>query len=422
VNTTESFGKRLQVARKKAALSQDEMATRLGLTRGVIASYEGGQSAPDPVRAVHMARILGARPDEFLLLAIAQRSASDPDREGVERLQRTLGELLGGRGPDLSDSDSPDQPTTLQHFPRRFSPLVVVVGDRRETEPKNIGDLAAFSASPVDDRWLPALELHKTTEKVSDKVFVTAPREWLVEKFGRTHILAIGSPAANLFTRRFNDCFLFRFATTREAQRMMQEQESLVGGDMSPAELLSFSERARMDLRQTMRLFKQPGFLDFTFRHLKVGIDPAANRDFAVVSLGRNPFAKPEDRFYCILAAGVHHPGTAHAVKFLAKREEFEHHPFGGVLEVQVPRDIERSEVKWYEKIGKSEAHWHSAGDSKERPYTPQALRDSIEQIRKKVLKGDLITDFDIVPEELQGHLNLIDKLLSGPGSSHRSS
>jgi len=416
----ESFATRLQTARKKAGFSQDELARRLNLTRGVIANYESGLSAPDPVRAVQMARILNARSTEFLLLSIVQRSApgpeqdaSGPDDDGFERLESVVAELLGLRGPE-PDHDALDQPLTLSDFPHRFSPLVVVVGDRRETEPTTIGDLGAFSASPVDDRWLPALELPKGTEKVSDKVFVTAPAEWLKEQFGKKHILSIGSPAANLFTRKYNDHFVFRFATTREALGMVKAQAERTQRDMSRAALLRYSEEMRSHLRQTMRLFKQPGFLDFTYQHLKVGIDPATNRDFAVISIGRNPFSAPHDRFFSVLAAGVHHPGTAHAVKFLSNHHEFENHPFGGVLEVQVPSDAEPPDVQWYEKIAKSEAHWHEAGGGKDRPYTASELRMRIETIQQKAAGNLLIADFEIKDEELQGHLNLIDKLVGG--------
>ena len=72
-----------------------------------------------------------------------------------------------------------------------------------------------------------------------------------------------------------------------------------------------------------MRKFQQPGFVAYDVTSERVGdsqplvtvasIIADNHQDFGMISLGRNPFAAPGDRFFSIMVAGIHHPGTAWA-------------------------------------------------------------------------------------------------------------
>jgi len=82
--------------------------------------------------------------------------------------------------------------------------------------------------------------------------------------------------------------------------------------------------------------------------------DPAERlyKDLAVVSLGANPFADEEDGYVSILVAGIHGPGTAHAVKALAE-QNFDQRPLGGVFEValvpnvNLPQRVIEAKCEW---------------------------------------------------------------------------
>ena len=189
---------------------------------------------------------------------------------------------------------------------------------------------------------------------------------WLREKLGERHIMFIGSPASNLFSRDNNE-FLFRFAISREAQVKWEAKRKEMKDLKTLADLSKFHLASLPDLKQTMRLFKPAGFIDFNYRHLRVGMDVSSKKDFAVISLGCNPFAKPGSHYFAILVAGVHHPGTANAVKFLATPSNFEKHPFGGILEVDVPsKNEEDKDIAWHNKIEKCDIDWHRAGSGED--------------------------------------------------------
>ena len=299
--------------------------------------------------------------------------------------------------------------------------MTVIVGDKREEdEPQNAGDLYVFSASTVDDRWVFSLGLPPDTEKISDKVIMTAydykmpPGErdnWFREKLGKRHLLCIGSPASNLFTRQYNNEFLFRFAITREAQKKWEKKRDEMYQLETQADLWKFYLDNKADLKHTMRLFKPPGFIDFNYEHLKLGMDISYNKDFAVISLGRNPFAAEGEPFFAILVAGVHHPGTANAVKFLSRPKNFENHPFGGILEIEVPSKACRSgDIRWHNKVENCSAFWHSAGPGADSlRYDPSSLQKELKEWLKSL--SDIVTDVEIDEKEIKNHIDLIDQL-----------
>ena len=416
------FGRRLRAAREAKQMTQDELARDVGVTRSVIANYERGETVPDPTRALELAHVLSAKKEDFLLLSVASSVAARPANDLAAAPRQAAIETLE-RLHRAAHGVEPRQPVnadylTLADFPDRFLPLTVIVGDKREDDPKNPGDLFVFSASTVDDRWLMDLGLPRGTEKLSDKVLMTASEQWLEERLGRTHLLVIGSPASNLLARNYNDHFLFRFALNNETVVKWERKRKDLLGRETPFELLAFKENSKSELKHMMRLFKQPGFVNFNYDNLKVGIDLAENRDFAVVSIGRNPFAEPESGFFAILAAGIHHPGTAHAVKRLGQPETFKEHPLGGVLEVQVPKDdLRERDVKWHDRIGMSYANWHRIGD-KSLEYTPGTLLSKLQDWELKLRRREIITDIVLTEHELQQHMRLIRCLESKPSSA----
>jgi len=406
------FGSRLRRAREAVNQTQESLAKRISRSRVVIANFETGKTAPAADVAVRLALILSEDPKEYLLLAAAQRACCSGG-EVDDDLLAAVNQLLGSAANINARPGPPgvlETHLSLLDFPHAFTPLTVVVGDKREDDPQNAGDLFAFSASTVDDRWLLSLGLPRETEKISDKVVMTAAHDkaWLKKHFSKQHILCIGSPASNLFSRMHNNSFLFRFAITREADDKWQKTLREIAALGTHASLLSFREKHEVDLKQRMRLFKPPGFVDFNYQHLRLGMDLSFGKDFGVVSLGQNPYAEDE-AYFAIVVAGVHHPGTAHAVRFLSEPSHFAKHPFGGIIEVDVPaNDVETSRVSWHSKIELSKAYWHTVGTNK-LEYTPESMLMELQRWRERL--SSLVTDVELRQEELEQHIRLINRL-----------
>lgn len=405
-NVRSSFGSVLSRARRERRISQEKLGKVVDLSRVTIANYENSKAVPSPEMAVALAQALGEDPAEFLLLTcLYVPPGNRPSLHLVEAVDR-LRSLYAASLPANAPIGGPKSHLSLADGIRKFTPLKILVGDRREDEPKSAGDLFFFSASPVDDRWVSALQLPPATEKISDKVLLAAghDRDWLRAQFGNAHILCLGSPAANIYARLHNSRFLFRFAISSAAQkrwdRALEEMRSLE----TRAQLLRFRDASAGDLRQTMRMFKPPGFVDFNYRALQLAMDTGLDRDFAVISLGAHPFADRNKPFFAILVAGVAHPGTAHALRFLSNRHNFINHPFGGVLEIDVP-----SHLPWHDRIEKCDARWHTTRENLE--YTPESLREKLVALRDAL--PNIITDIPLRKAELDDHIALIDRLAS---------
>ncbi|MBN9345473.1 MAG: helix-turn-helix transcriptional regulator [Devosia sp.] len=58
----------LTAARKKAGLTQAEVAERLGRPQSFVAKYEGGERRLDVVEFVHVSRALGVEPGKLIRL------------------------------------------------------------------------------------------------------------------------------------------------------------------------------------------------------------------------------------------------------------------------------------------------------------------------------------------------------------------
>ncbi len=409
------FSKSLKNAKKASKISPQKIAEQMGISPQQLRNYENGNTAPEAHTATKLALLLKQNPREWTLQACLQRaSQTKPVDHGVLTVLESMLDDLSDGGDHQQSPYQHHEYVSLSHFPQKFHPLAVIVGDKREDHPVNTGDLFAFSASPVDDRWLASLGLAEDTEKYSDKVFSpgVAKDDWLRKRFGKSHLISIGSPASNLFTRMYNKCFLFRFALSRETERKWYDitQNQYPKLD-SPAKLRLFADESKDHLRHTMRLFKQPGFVNYLYKHFKMGIDSKGDQDFAVISVGRNPYAEPGAPFYAILVAGIHLPGTAQALKFLAEPDNFTDHPFGGILEVEVPsKDVNPLEVEWYEKIEKSKSFWHDvAGDPLR--YDSMDLKKALLNVRQQLETIQDAVDFVINKAEIEQHLQLLESL-----------
>ena len=62
------LGNRLKVARAERGLSQDQLATSVGVTRQTISSIETGQYCPSALLAFLLARQMGLPVDELFFL------------------------------------------------------------------------------------------------------------------------------------------------------------------------------------------------------------------------------------------------------------------------------------------------------------------------------------------------------------------
>jgi transcriptional regulator with XRE-family HTH domain len=105
--------------------------------------------------------------------------------------------------------------------------------------------------------------------------------------------------------------------------------------------------------KSLMNHFRRPGLIDFADATVH-GTSTRGDNDFALISLAPNPFAKSHN-YVCVLVAGIHGPGTAHALRALAE-DDFLSHPFGGVIEVELnqfddwPGRFQHASWRWQTK------------------------------------------------------------------------
>lgn len=87
---TMTFGQRLAELRKASGFTQQEFADEVGISRRMVAYYEGQSQHPPTTHLPVMARVLKLTTDELLgTTAVKQR----PARERDSRLQRRLQQI-----------------------------------------------------------------------------------------------------------------------------------------------------------------------------------------------------------------------------------------------------------------------------------------------------------------------------------------
>ena len=69
------FSEKIQEARKRRGLTQEELAEQIGVSRQALAKWESGETLPDIERAAALSRILG-----IPLAELVQNSGPEPDQ------------------------------------------------------------------------------------------------------------------------------------------------------------------------------------------------------------------------------------------------------------------------------------------------------------------------------------------------------
>lgn len=251
--------------------------------------------------------------------------------------------------------ESPNR--TLAGFPYMFLPLTIIVGDRREQEPKTPGDLFALSASPAELRWVLGLGLPPDTEIVSDKVFRNANKEYLLKNFGARNLLVVGSPAANHVARIANETAFFSFdvdPAVHSQMKTISDDIDKIGSDRGELVNYALDPRFREGFRFYMNQYRKGGFIDPLYKFIRRGDTIPHDKDYGVVSICRNPYApRSSGEFVCILAAGVHLPATMHAVSLLARADdELKDRPLGGIFSVLL------TETDWEKRMAFAKPNW----------------------------------------------------------------
>ncbi len=69
---------RLWKLRRNAQLMQEDLADKMGVTKFVIAEWEGGQAKPDMLDIIKLSRIYGVTTD-YILLGIEAKDEQTPE-------------------------------------------------------------------------------------------------------------------------------------------------------------------------------------------------------------------------------------------------------------------------------------------------------------------------------------------------------
>lgn len=360
--------KLLRDSRERKQLKQSELARSLDVSSSHISYFENGTRQPSIAQLAVLAPVLGLKLEGLVLARCADdvvRTTIEEWPEGSDISREDLISRLKGRVRNC-DEVAPVSKTsgrTFMDFPEAFGNIVIVTGDKREEKPKNAGDIGAYSASPIDDRWIWMLKgLNAETEKVSDKEFVISNEARLRKKYGNRTLLVVGSPASNHLARIVNRQAVFRFNFHSQFAKEIEDIVSNIK-HLRDFAILEQVKLANLDkLKSIMRKFYSYGIVDPVKGDVN-GFAAAPDRDFATITFANNPYSEPSDLSHpAIIVAGFHLPGTTHALKCLglfrrASAEEelsFAQHPYGGVLEIKFnpelqweDRMLEQVEYKW---------------------------------------------------------------------------
>jgi hypothetical protein len=154
-----------------------------------------------------------------------------------------------------------------------------------------------------------------------------------------------------------------------------------------------------------MNQYRKGGFIDPTYGCFKRGETMSADKDYGVVTVCRNPFAaKMSTESLCIMAAGVHLPGTMHAVGLLGKaKAEFRHRPLGGVFSVTL------TESDWVRRIGSGTTNWSTE------PYEVEELRENLVAMKTPEKLRYVAASF--TPADVDARIELLQHLCLKTGA-----
>ncbi len=138
-----NFCELLKTTRKKAKLSQNELAAQLGVTQQAVGKWEAGKSSPDPSTVARIAELLGTTTDYLLGLhneSDETQAATDRFFGGYsETLIPIIGTVKAGYGALAFEDDYGQEYARVKDPANYF--YLVVKGDSMEPRIQD-GDLA----------------------------------------------------------------------------------------------------------------------------------------------------------------------------------------------------------------------------------------------------------------------------------------
>ncbi|MGA2915965.1 MAG: hypothetical protein ABSE89_08080 [Sedimentisphaerales bacterium] len=389
-----------------------EFARKIKKSEGYISQMRAGTQIPTEETLAIITNEFGIidRLPELILSAAwarlkSQTQFNDKDNKLEKSISEAMESLLQARS--LYNKVSAKKfGRTLNDFPDAFYPLVVVSGDKREERGSNISiaDIGAYTATPADTRWILNLGLCSDIVLHIDKNFLLFPDDELIKQFAETNLLVVGSPAANHLARLINKTAVFRFNYSKDAEQVI-EDIIVKARTLTHTQLIAYQEKGRNELAKRMRTFFTGGIYDPTYpdeyvaaKYARLVMD--TQFDFGVLTFAANPYyemkcaregRENDHKYISIMAAGIHHPATAHALRLLGqdyrKKDIFAKHPYGGVIRVELDLSI-----PFPMRTMNASCQWEDIAD-KERKVSDnqkQLLLKELKVIEGKVIKGEL--------------------------------
>ncbi len=149
----EKFGKRVAELRKKADMTQFELAERLNLTRQAVSKYERGESFPDISVLMSIAEVFNTTPGEL----IAAGEATANEQRILEEIATQNEPLISPTADDLLGIAPLLRPSTLEKLSQRLS-----------DEGIDISHLMSLSEYLSDEATLALLEKHDVSVLTPD--------------------------------------------------------------------------------------------------------------------------------------------------------------------------------------------------------------------------------------------------------------
>jgi transcriptional regulator with XRE-family HTH domain len=334
--------------------TQSKLAKDCGVGPADLANFLQGKRSLPAFAIANLANLLQMDPARLLVyweyyqctkqLTNSVQDTSPKRVTGWKRAQAAYHSLLT-RFPNPGQGTSPES-GTLATWREWISPVLVIVGDRRETPPRSPADLLAESGAMGDLHFFPQLLLPADTPILSDKICSIARDDSLRKLLQDKNLLIIASPAANLMARAVNSGSCFSFSLPKDVMAHAEELKNILEPiKYLPDELERYggvnnNTPEQTKWSQTRRYmifgFARNGILDPVDYVGMRATSTSASVDYGLVSLCRHPWS---DSRVAIMVAGLHGPATAAAVKLLAQKDAFKGRPLGGVFQVYIPID-----------------------------------------------------------------------------------
>lgn len=382
--------------------------------------------APHRLRELHLAAALARISRQKTKDARKLKSGERP--EWLTLTDQAEAALRAATFTDASAAAKPAKESgrTFADFPDAFYPMVLATGDGRRDDEWGIGpaDVGALGPVLADMQWLMDLQLRDDVLLRVDRHFVPFDDEAVVRRFAEMNLLVLAGPKVNHLTRRVNETAVFRLNYSPQVVKGL-EADVARARDMTGKELAAHQERTRPHLAGRMQPLVTGGIFDPTDTddYLAAKYDLIAGRpelDFAVLTFAANPFYelkcrwenRPNDhRYVAILAAGIGHAGTAHALRWLGRKQRDEgvfcKHPYGGVLRVVSDPALDPPE-----RLDGAVCQWEDTADGARKEPNDQRgdLLKALTDIERRLGRGEL-RNLELTAEQAGACRELIEKL-----------